>query len=327
MKKALAMLAAAAVVGAGVWAYLVTRQDTESDNLTLYGNIDIRDIDLSFNERERIAAVDVEEGDEVEQGDVLARLQKDRLLAIVSETEARIGQQTNILRRLENGTRPEAIEQAKADVSIAEARLENARQKLDRLRKTSASGATSEQARDDAEAEVRAAEAVLKARRMALALAEKGPREEDIAAARAALNALRAQLRHSRIRLRDADLIAPTNGVVRSRILEPGEMAVPGLPVLTLAPTDPKWVRAYVPEPELGRVRPGMAATVFSDTYPDKTYQGWIGYVSPVAEFTPKSVQTEELRTKLVYETRVHVNDPDNELRLGMPVTVVLKLD
>ncbi|HXL16648.1 MAG TPA: HlyD family efflux transporter periplasmic adaptor subunit, partial [Streptosporangiaceae bacterium] len=124
-----------------------------------------------------------------------------------------------------------------------------------------------------------------------------------------------------------AQLVAPMDAVVRTRLLEPGEMASPQKPVFSLAITDPKWVRAYVSEPDLGKVHPGMAAFVAVDSFPDQRFEGWVGFISPVAEFTPKAVQTEELRTSLVYEVRVFVKDPSDALRLGMPATVYLRLD
>jgi HlyD family secretion protein len=118
--------------------------------------------------------------------------------------------------------------------------------------------------------------------------------------------------------------VAPVDAVVRTRIMEPGEMASAQRPVFSLAITDPKWVRAYVSEPDLGKVHPEMAAFVVVDSFPDRRFDGWVGFISPVAEFTPKAVQTEELRTSLVYEVRVFVKDPSDELRLGMPATVYL---
>jgi HlyD family secretion protein len=119
-------------------------------------------------------------------------------------------------------------------------------------------------------------------------------------------------------------LTSPATGVIQNRILEPGEMASPSRPVVTLALTDPKWVRAYLPEPDLGRINLGMKAKVLSDSFPGQTFEGWIGFISPVAEFTPKTVETEDLRTKLVYEVRVFVHDSKDLLRLGMPVTVIV---
>jgi HlyD family secretion protein len=109
--------------------------------------------------------------------------------------------------------------------------------------------------------------------------------------------------------------------------MEPGDMASPQRPVYTLAITDPKWVRAYVTEVDLGRIKPGMSATLVTDSHPDQPLKGKVGYISSVAEFTPKTVQTEELRSSLVYEIRVLADDADDRLRLGMPVTVRLALD
>ena len=129
-----------------------------------------------------------------------------------------------------------------------------------------------------------------------------------------------------RRQLTDADLVAPLDAVVRSRIVEPGEMATPQKPAFELAITDPKWVRAYVSETDLGHVKPGMKATVSVDAFKGRPFDGWVGFISPVAEFTPKSVQTEELRSSLVYEIRVFVKDPGDVLRLGMPATVRLPL-
>src|SRR5262249_30582739 len=130
-----------------------------------------------------------------------------------------------------------------------------------------------------------------------------------------------------RQQLADAQLVAPADAVVRTRLLEPGDMATPMRPVFSLAITDPKWVRAYVSEPDLGKVRPGMTASVAVDSFPGRRFDGWGGFVSPVAEFTPKAVQTQELRTSLVYEVRVFVKDPSGELRLGRPATVYLPPD
>ena len=146
----------------------------------------------------------------------------------------------------------------------------------------------------------------------------------DIAAAEAQLKASEAQLAQLRHQIDLGRLRAPTDAVVRSRLREPGDMVTSQVPVFTLALTKPKWVRVYVGEPDLGKIKPGMAAQVFTDSHPDRPIAGKVGYISSVAEFTPKSVQTEELRTSLVYEVRVVVEDPGNVLRLGQPATVRL---
>jgi HlyD family secretion protein len=171
------------------------------------------------------------------------------------------------------------------------------------------------------------ARAEVKMAEESLALAVEGPRAEDIEEARAGLMASDAQLALALEVLKDTELFAPADGVIRNRILEVGDMATPLTPVFTLALNNPLWVRAYAPESDLGKLVPGMRAEVSTDSYPDKTYPGWIGFVSPTAEFTPKNVQTPELRTRLVYQVRIFVCNPSDELRLGMPATVSIPLD
>ncbi len=154
-----------------------------------------------------------------------------------------------------------------------------------------------------------------------------GPRKEDIAENEARLRANEAQAALLHQQLADSQLMAPMDAVVRTRIMEPGEMASPQSPVFSLAITDPKWVRAYVSETDLGKLNYGMSAAVSVDSFPKRRFDGWIGFISPVAEFTPKAVQTEELRTSLVYEVRVFVKDPGDQLRLGMPASVFISPD
>ena len=231
------------------------------------------------------------------------------------------------LQRLRSGSRPEEIAQARANVESAKADAVNARQQYERIKSAaemSAGRAVRQQDVDSANAALQVAEAKLAVNQRALELAVIGPRKEDIAEAEARLRANEAQVALLRQQLVDAQLLAPVDAVVRTRILEPGDMASPQKPVFSLAITDPKWVRAYVSESDLGKIREGMAAAVAVDSFPKRRFDGWVGFISPVAEFTPKAVQTEELRTSLVYEVRVFVKDPSDELRLGMPATVYL---
>ena len=122
-------------------------------------------------------------------------------------------------------------------------------------------------------------------------------------------------------------LLAPSDGIIESRILEKGAIVAPGSPVFVLSIQENPWVRAYIPESSLGKIHPGMPVEVQTDTRPDHPYRGRVGFISPVAEFTPKSIHTEELRTNLVYRFRVVLDEPDSELRQGMPVTVKLLTD
>ena len=312
----------ASAVAFSVRWYWENEKETGNGQLKIYGTIDIRDASLAFIEQERIAEVLVEEGDQVKAGQVLARLDTDRLKAQIVEAQAQIAAQEEVVKRLKTGTRSQEIEQARAEVEAAQATVHNDKQLLDRLQETS--GATSKQTLDNARSRLLVDQAQLEVKKKALNLALEGSRKEDIAAAERHLEALQANLSLLQIRLEDMTLKAPTAGVIESRILEPGEMAGPTRPVLVLALTDPKWVRAYVPEPELGRIRLGMKASVLSDSFPGESMDGWVGFISPVAEFTPRTVETEDLRTKLVYEARVFVHDNRDMLRLGMPVTVLI---
>jgi len=305
------------------WRIHATRED-QPNGVTLFGNVEIRDAQLAFKEQERITKVLVDEGDRVTEGQILATLDTDRLKTQIEEAKSAVEAQSEVVKRLENGTRKEEIEQAQAQVTASDARYRNEKQRLQRLQETTATGATSRQDYDDARARVEVERAQLQADRQALKLSLAGPRQEDIKEARAQLKARQDSLGLLQIRLQDLTLRSPADGIIRSRMMEPGEMASPATPVLTLALTDPKWVRAYIPEPDLGRIAPGMRATVSSDAFSQKEFDGWIGSISPAAEFTPRNVETTDLRTKLVYEVRVYVNDPDDQLRLGVPVTVTV---
>jgi HlyD family secretion protein len=323
----LLILIGAATVGLTWW---LTRRENNSRELVLYGNVDLRQVQLSFNNSERIAAVLVQEGDRVHRGQLVARLDTRRLEPQVAQAEAQVAAQRQVVQRLHSGSRPEEIAQARANVASAKADAENTRQQYERIKSAaemSAGRAVRQQDVDTAKAALQVAEAKLVVNQRALDLAVIGPRKEDIAEAEARLRADEAQLALLRQQLVDAELLAPMDAVVRNRILEPGDMASPQRPVFSLAITDPKWVRAYVSESNLGKVHQGMAATVAVDSFPNRRFDGWVGFISPVAEFTPKAVQTEELRTSLVYEVRVFVKDPSDELRLGMPATVYLSTD
>ncbi len=324
MNKKVPILIVAAVLLIAFAVYLFARNDS-NDALVLHGNVDIRQVELPFAESERIEEVLVREGDQVKAGQVLARLQTARMLPRVQQAEARLAAQTQALLRLKNGTRPEETAQVRAALAAAEAEAANARSQYERTKGISESSngrAVSEQDLEAARAALRTSEAQVQSRRKALELALAGPREEDIAEAQAQVEGARAELALLKRQLQDAELIAPTDAIVRNRLMEPGEFATPQRPVVSLAVTTPKWVRGYAPESALGHLRTGMSASVLTDSFPDEPLKGSVGFISSVAEFTPKTVQTEELRTSLVYEVRVFVEDPENRLRLGMPATV-----
>jgi HlyD family secretion protein len=327
MRRRLVFILLAVVLVIGVALWWLTGRHGARPALVLYGNVDLRQVDLPFNASERITAVLAQEGDHVKQGQLLAQLDTTRLEPQIAKAEADVAAEQQAVNRLRAGSRPQEIAQGRANVESARADAANARSQYDRLlalADASKGRAVSHMDLDSAKAAVEVAEAKLAVNRKSLDLTVVGPRKEDIAQAEAQLRSDEAQAALLRRQLADANLTAPLNAVVRSRIVEPGEIASPQKSAFTLAITDPKWIRAYISEPDLGHVREGMQASITVDAFPNRPFPGWVGFISPVAEFTPKEVQTEELRSSLVYEIRVFVKDPADELRLGMPATVHL---
>jgi HlyD family secretion protein len=300
------------------------------NRLVLYGNVDIRQISLSFDNSGRITEVLADEGDSIKAGQVLARLDVRILQLQANEVRADIDAQQQTVLKLHNGSRPQEIAQERARLAAAQADATRAERDLARLQEVAANTqgrGVSQQDLDNAKNNATSTKAKLDEQREALRLAELGPRVEEIAGAEAQLKATQAKLALLQYQISQGALKAPADAVVRSRLLEPGDMASSVRPVFAMALTEPKWVRVYVSETDLGKVKPGMTARVFTDSYPDRPINASIGYISSVAEFTPKSVQTEELRTSLVYEVRLKVKDDGNLLRLGQPVTVRLMVD
>jgi HlyD family secretion protein len=332
----LVLLAIAAFI---VWHWVLPSRNANG-TLHLYGNIDIRQVQLSFNDSDRIATMLVDEGSSVHTGQLLAELTQQRYADAVAQDQARAAAQQQIVARLLAGSRPEEIAAARAEVAAAQAdtaaakaNLSNAELLYHRQEALARQQYISLQLRDDAKrswlaakAALDASQQVLAAREQALRLALIGPRKEDIAAARATLQADQAALSLAQKKLADTRLYAPADGVIQNRILEPGDMASPQTPVFTLALDNPVWARVYLPEPEMGKVATGMRAWIESDSFPGQRFPGWIGFISPVAEFTPKSVETTQLRSQLVYRVRVYACNPDHHLRLGMPVTVTVPI-
>ncbi len=294
--------------------------------LKLYGNIDIREVLLAFHATGRIQHLLVQEGDHVKAGQLVAELDPVRYEAAAEQARAQVASQQQVLARMLAGTRPEKIAENRARLEAAQAKLRDAEQTNRRMQILVHKDLIAQQEADTTEAAFKSARGNRDALQQSLNLAIKGPREEDIAAARARLKAYEAARALAESELSDTKLYSTTDAVVRNRVLEEGDMTSPQTPVYTLALTNPVWVRAYIPETDLGKIYPGMKAEVGTDSFPDKIYQGWIGFISPTAEFTPKEVETPELRTRLVYQVRVYICNPNNELRLGMPATVSISL-
>lgn len=331
MKKRIVVVVLAVLLAATAgWAWYrwqASDKPGAAKQLTLFGNIDMRLVNLGFDASGRIEMMAANEGAAVKAGDILARLDTRRLSLLHDAAVAQTAAQRERLRELEAGTRPEEIRKLEAEVAAARAQAANLERSYRRIRDLAKKKLAPQQQSEDARTAARAAADTLHSVEASLALAKAGARKEQIAAAKASLAAMEAEAALAQRNLDDAVLVAPAAGTVQSRILEPGDLTSPARTVYTVALTNPLWARVYVSSTSLGKVRPGAPAQVSSDSFPDKSYRGWVGYISPSAEFTPKSVQTEETRTDLVYQVRVFVCNPQDELRLGMPVTVRLDLD
>jgi len=330
-KKLLSVVVVVAIlllVGAGLFWWF-GRDRNAGNELVLYGNVDIRQVSLAFEGVGRVAALRADEGDQVKAGAVLATLDTKTLALQADQAQAQIEVQRQNLLRLRNGARPQEVAQSRSRVTEAQADAARAERELARLQEISATTqgrGVSPQDLDRARTSVQITQARVREQLEALRIVELGPRGEEVSGAAAQLRASQAQLALLQHQIGQGELRAPSDGTVRSRLLEPGDMASPQRPVFALALTQPKWIRVFVSEANLGRVRPGMAARIFTDSRPDRPLPGRVGFISSVAEFTPKSVQTEELRTSLVYEVRVIAEDSGNELRLGQPATVRIAL-
>ena len=331
MRSKLPWIALALVLGtaaaAGAWWWQEHGKAGTANLLVLHGNVDIRQVELAFNASERIEQVLVREGERVKKSQRLAVLDTRRLQHAVAEAQAQVAAQRQVVARYEAGSRPEEVRKARADVEAAKVDVANAASNYARQLDLVAKNFVSQQQADNAKFALEAAQARLKASEEALRLVVLGPRKEDTEAAKATLAAYEAARALARRNLDEGSLYAPADGVIENRVLEPGDMASPQKPVFTLALTDPIWVRAYVAEPDLGRIPVGSLAQVSTDSHPDQRYRAWVGFISPTAEFTPKSVETKEVRTALVYQVRVFVCAANGELRLGMPATVTIALD
>lgn len=312
------VIAAIATSGFGLWS-----NGRNGDGLTLYGNVDVREVEMAFRVPGRISAIPVEEGDRVAEGDLLAVLDARPVEDRVGQADASIAEARAALARLVNGNRPQEITAARARLDAAQARLAEARRDVERRGPLAEAGAISRNQWEATQAEMRLAEASVQEARAALSLQADGARTEDIAAARARLASAQAARASTATDLADTRLLAAGEGTLATRAAEPGSLVQPGQTVLTVAIDRPLRIRAYVGEPDLSRVAPGMAVEVTADGNP-RTYAGRIGHIATRAEFTPRSVETESLRTDLVYRVRIVIDDPDEGLRQGQPVTVAI---
>jgi HlyD family secretion protein len=317
----------AAAVAAGVYYYpRLVKKPAPVNQLTLSGNIEAHESLVGFKVQGRIVELPLEEGQQVAQGALLARLDDADYKQRVSIDEATVRVRDSSLALTLAGTRHQEVKAAQQTMIDAEADLNQKKIDNERAAKLFAKDEVSAQDRDLAATALKRAEAIFNAAQQRYNEAVEGSRKEDIAIARANLNQAGADLGLSRVNLGYTLLRAPFAGVITVRQAELGEVMSPGSPVVTLSDLDHIWLRAYVAETDLGRIHWGQDATITTDTYPGKQYNGRISFISSDAEFTPKSVQTYKERVTLVYRIKIDIDNPNHELKPGMPADARIDL-
>ncbi len=321
-KRLVIILGVVAVLSIAGWFIYQQFTATPQRILTLQGNIDIRQVNVGFRVTGRIKEMKLEEGDVVRAGDLIGTLDDVPYQDQVHLAEAQVAQAQANSTKMVNGYRLEEIEQAKAQLAQAKANYQNALRYFDRQDALQQSHVISKSDYDNALASRDSLKGQVDLAQANLNLELAGNRVEDIDSAKAQLDNSKANLATAEQNLADCRLFAPVDGVIITRAVEPGTIVSTSSVIYSICQNEPVWVRTYVDERDLGRIYPGMKALVYNDTDPNHPYVGQIGFISPVAEFTPKNVETRELRTDLVYRLRVIIAKPERYLRQGMPVTL-----
>ncbi len=288
------------------------------------GTIEATQVNVAAQVPGIITAVYVEEGAIVDSGAVLFQIRHDDLNIQREQAVARLQQARANLRQAVNGPQPEDFQQARAALRQSEVQRDAARTELRRVEPLAAAGTVPSKQLDDVRARVDAAEAAVDVARAQLARLEAGTRQEQIDAARAQVALAEAQIRQIEQKIEDCTVRSPVRATVTDRLMEPGEMANMGSVVITLTSLDPVWLQIYLTEVQIGMIRLGQPAQVYIDAAPDIGRTGFVQYVSPNAEFTPKNVQTKEDRVKLVFGVKIRVDNPDGLLKPGLPADTVI---
>jgi HlyD family secretion protein len=320
------VLLVAAVAAAGVY-YSVSRHNRASDKvLKISGNIEAHESVVGFKVQGRLVELPIEEGQLVKRGDLLARLDQSDYRQQVAMDEALVRNREAELRLSLSGSRVQEKRVAEQAVLDAQAALELSRADFQRYQALYEKDEVSAQVRDTSATGLKRAQASYERARQNLDLVNEGVRKEQIAINRAGVDSAHQALGLSRIRLGYTSLFAPISGVALVRHVELGEIMAPGTPVVTIADLDHLWLRGYIAETDIGKVRLGQAVAITSDTFPGKSYPGRISFISSQAEFTPKSVETHKERVTLVYRVKIDLDNQTHELKPGMPADASIDL-
>lgn len=305
--------------GAALYAYFQLRPRSDPNLIRVSGNIEVTDVEVSFRIPGWVEVRPASEGGTIKAGELVARLESSELAQEVALREAEVRAYTAELAAFQAGSRPQEIAVAQAAVRLARAEVERLAAEFERQKDLFERKVASQAVYERAKADYEVGQSRLQDAQERLKLAEEGPRQEDIARAQARLDQVKQSLAIAKTRLDYATLRSPISGIVLSKNVEAGEYVVPGVPVVTIGNLSDVWLRAYVNETDLGRIKAGQPVCVRTDTFPGKTYVGKLSFIASQAEFTPKSVQTQQERVKLVYRVKIDIPNPDLELKPGMP--------
>jgi len=322
MKKIFVIAGIVILIGVAVFIINHLRHNKEEGVILLSGNVEVTESNMGFKLSGRVVERLVDEGYKVKRGDRLAILDSAELESTVAQSKANLNESLARLEELRTGSRPQELEQAKANLLQREAELAKAKKDYERNMGLYKEELVSAQQMDESTKAYHVAASLYENALQALSLVKEGPRKEEIKMAEHRVEQARASLRVNEERLKDTVIYAPTDGVVLRKLVELGETVSPGTPVLTIGDLEHPWIKVYVKEDKLGYVKLNQRAVITVDTYKGKKYEGTVTYISSEAEFTPKNVQTQEERVRLVFGIKVSVKNINDELKPGMPADV-----
>ncbi len=326
MKKKILIAGIIIVIGIIIYLIMGLKKDRDDGFMRLSGNVEVTEANIGFKTSGRVVKLLVDEGAQVKEGDLLARLDNAEISALVAQNKAALNEAATRFQELKAGSRLQEVEQARANVNAQEADLKRVKQEYERADILYRNGAISATQFDAAKSAYDARTAMHKNARETLSLVNEGPRKEDIKIAEHRVEQSRAILAASEERFKDTSIYASVAGIVLRKNVELGETVAPGIPVFTIGDLKNPWIKVYVKEDKLGLVKLGQKATITVDTYKGKSYEGVISFISSEAEFTPKTVQTQEERVKLVFAVKVRVKNEKGELKPGMPADVSITI-
>jgi HlyD family secretion protein len=301
-------------------------EDQDQDSIQLSGSIEAREVKLAFQVGGQLNSLDIEEGEPVKVNQLIARIDNNDYQFNLQRTQFEAKAAEATLLALRNGTRPQELEVGKAELVKAQAQVRFSEAEVKRIAVLVADKLASDEALEKSQLEFEHALASEDAARHRLALLQEGPRQEDIQHAEAQYNAYLSGIKLAKKKLIDTQLLSPLDGYVTAKLSEAGEVVSPGQAIVKVAELSTPWVRAYLAEPYLSKVKLGQAVDVKVDGLPNKTFSGKLIFISPKAEFTPKTVETQALRVDLVYRIKVQLQNPNGELKIGMPADIFLPL-